>query len=353
MSVLENLGQISVLWPRMLWLLAPLPVLVAIYVWLGAHRRRTAVRLLGLSGLKATGTPGASVRHAIPPSLFLIGLTALIGAVARPQALILLPSLHKDIVLAIDASGSMRATDAKPNRLGAAQSAARTFVESQPRHSRIGIVSIASSAAVAQSLTDNREDLLQAIERIQLQRGTALGSGIYIALATLLPNAGINLEHLVHGRSWNWNWDDDEPTGKGKAVPAGSNRSAAIVLLSDGENNHGPDPLEAAKLAAKHGIRIYTVGIGSTEGITLGYSGWSMRVRLDEDVLRKIAATTHGEYYGATSAQELKSIYQHLSARMVIERARTVEVTAIFVGAGALLLVISALISVRWFNRVL
>jgi Ca-activated chloride channel family protein len=247
----------------------------------------------------------------------------------------------------------MRATDAKPNRLGAAQSAARTFVESQPRHSRIGIVSIASSAAVAQSLTDNREDLLQAIERIQLQRGTALGSGIYIALATLLPNAGINLEHLVHGRSWNWNWDDDEPTGKGKAVPAGSNRSAAIVLLSDGENNHGPDPLEAAKLAAKHGIRIYTVGIGSTEGITLGYSGWSMRVRLDEDVLRKIAATTHGEYYGATSAQELKSIYQHLSARMVIERARTVEVTAIFVGAGALLLVISALISVRWFNRVL
>jgi Ca-activated chloride channel family protein len=158
---------------------------------------------------------------------------------------------------------------------------------------------------------------------------------------------------LVHGRSWNWNWDDDEPTGKGKAVPAGSNRSAAIVLLSDGENNHGPDPLEAAKLAAKHGIRIYTVGIGSTEGITLGYSGWSMRVRLDEDVLRKIAATTHGEYYGATSAQELKSIYQHLSARMVIERARTVEVTAIFVGAGALLLVISALISVRWFNRVL
>ena len=108
--------------------------------------------------------------------------------------------MHKDVILAIDSSGSMRATDVKPNRLSAAQSAARTFVESQPRHSRIGIVSIAGTASVVQSPTDNREDLLQAIERLKLQRGTALGSGIYIALATLLPEAGINLEHLVHGK---------------------------------------------------------------------------------------------------------------------------------------------------------
>ncbi len=356
MSGLEQLGAITVLWPRMLWLLASLPLLVMTYFWLGARRRRAHARLAGLSNLFATGAAGASLRRHLPPLLFLAGLCALISAVSRPQAVVILPSMHKNVILAIDISGSMRATDVKPNRLAAAQSAARTFVENQPQHSRIGIVSIAGDASVVQSLTDNREDLLQAIERVQLQRGTALGSGIYIALATLLPDAGIDVEHLAHGRSSrSWErWSGAERAGKDrKTVPPGSNRSVAIVLLSDGENTHGPDPLEAARLAAEHGVRIYTVGIGSTEGVTLGFSGWSMRVRLDETNLKKIAATTHGEYYAATSAQELKKIYEHLSARMVIERKRATEVTAVFVGVGALLLVISGLLSVLWFNRVL
>jgi Ca-activated chloride channel family protein len=355
MSFLGQLEQTTVLWPGMLWLLAPLPILVVIYLWLGARRRRAQARLPGLSSLGEVRSTGAWLRRAIPPLLFLVGLAALIGAVARPQAVVMLPSMHKNLILAIDTSGSMRATDVKPNRLGAAQSAARAFVERRLPHTRIGIVSFAGTASVVQSLTDNREDLLQAIERVQLQRGTALGSGIYISLATLLPDAGINLEHLVHGRPEFWTrWPSTKVPGKEKkSVPAGSNRSVAIVLLSDGENNHGPDPLEAAKLAADHGVRIYTVGIGSAEGTTLGFAGWSMRVRLDEDTLRKIAATTHGEYYVATSAQELKYVYEHLRARMVIERTRTVEVTAVFVGIGALLLVISALCSLLWFNRVL
>ena len=349
MSFVEQLGQISVLWPRMLWLLAPLPVLVGAYLWFSARRRRAHAHLASLSTLPAAGA--APLRRSLPPALFLIGVIALIAAVSRPQAVVMLPSMHKDIILAIDSSGSMRATDVKPNRLSAAQSAARTFVESQPRHSRIGIVSIAGTASVVQSPTDNRENLLQAIERLKLQRGTALGSGIYIALATLLPDAGINLEHLVHGKpAW---WSSFESTAKDKPVPAGSNRSAAIVLLTDGENTHGPEPLEAAKLAADHGVRIYTVGIGTKEGTTLGFSGWSMRVSLDEDTLAKIAAMTHGEYYAATSSQQLKSIYEHLSARMVIERSRTVEVTAFLIAVGAALLVISAFCSVLWFNRVL
>ena len=352
MSFLEQLGQISVLWPRMLWLLAPLPILAAMYVAFSARRRKVHARLAGLSTLAATGTVGVSLRRTLPPVLFFVGLTALIAAVSRPQALVMLPSMHKDVILAIDSSGSMRATDVKPNRLAAAQSAARTFVESQPRHSRIGIVSIAGTASVVQSPTDNREDLLQAIERLKLQRGTALGSGIYIALATLLPDAGINLETLVHGKpAW---WAGYDAAGKEKKpVPAGSNRSAAIVLLTDGENTHGPEPLEAAKLAADHGVRIYTVGIGTKEGITLGFSGWSMRVTLDEDTLQKVAALTHGEYYAATSTKQLQKIYEHLSARMVIERSRTVEVTAFLIAVGALLLVIAAFCSVLWFNRVL
>ena len=352
MSFIEQLGQITVLWPRMLWLLVPLLVVIGLYFLFGARRRKAHAHLAGLATLSATSAVGASLRRAVPPVLFFVGLLALIAAVSRPQAVVMLPSMHKDVILAIDSSGSMRATDVKPNRLSAAQSAARTFVESQPRHSRIGIVSIAGTASVVQSPTDNREDLLQAIERLKLQRGTALGSGIYIALATLLPEAGINLEHLVHGKpSW---WASFDAMGKDKKpVPAGSNRSAAIVLLTDGENTHGPEPLEAAKLAADHGVRIYTVGIGTKEGITLGFSGWSMRVSLDEDTLQKIAGMTRGEYYAATSTQQLKSIYEHLSARMVIERSRTVEVTAFLTAIGALLLVISAFCSVLWFNRVL
>lgn len=352
MRLLEQLTGITVLWPHMLWLLVPLPLLVAVYLWLGARRRRAHARLPGLWNLGGPRSAGASLRRAAPPLLFLLALFALVVAVSRPRAVVMLPSMHKEVILALDISGSMRATDVKPHRLGAAQDAARAFIERQPPHTRIGIVSVAGTASVVQSPTDNRQDLLQAIERLQLQRGTALGSGIYVSLATLLPDAGINLEQLVHGRPDFWpRWSG---VGKEKKpVPPGSNRSVAIVLLSDGENNHGPDPLEAAKLAAEHGVRIHTVGIGSTEGTTLGFSGWSMRVRLDEAALRKIAATTHGEYYAATSAQELKNIYEHLSARMVVERARTVEVTAIFVAVGALLLVISALCSVLWFNRVL
>jgi Ca-activated chloride channel family protein len=353
MSLLQQLSGISVLWPRMLWLLAMLPLVIVSYFWLRG-RRRTDARRVGLSPIASGAASGGLRRHG-PPLLFFLGLCALIGAVSRPQAVVVLPSMQKNVILAIDTSGSMRATDVKPNRLSAAQSAARTFVENQPPHSRIGIVSIAGTASVVQSLTDNREDLMKAIERVQLQRGTALGSGIYIALATLLPDAGIDVESLMHGPPAGSSRSSGAPStgADNKSVPPGSNRSVAIVLLSDGQNTHGPDPLEAAKLAAEHGVRVYTVGIGSTEGTILGFSGWSMRVRLDENALRKIAATTHGDYYAAASAPELKKIYERLSARMVIERGRTVEMTAVLVGVGALLLMISALYSVFRFNRVL
>lgn len=356
MSALAQLGELTALWPRMLWLLALVPLLALAYYLLLARRRRAHAPLTGLSHLHATGTARARLLRHAPPLLFLAGLTALIAAVSRPQALVSLPSMHNSVILAIDTSGSMRATDIKPNRLDAAQAAARTFVENRQRHTRIGIVSIAGNASVVQPPTDNREDLLKAIERLQLQRGTALGSGIYISLATLLPDAGIDVEKLLYGWSSrfprHWGGDGRRIEDR-KPVPPGSNRSVAIVLLSDGENNHGPDPLDAAKLAAEHGVRIYTVGIGSPEGVTLGFSGWSMRVRLDDSTLKRIAEITLGEYYAATSAPELTKIYENWSARVVVERKRATEVTAFFVGLGALLLVVSALGSVIRYNRVL
>jgi Ca-activated chloride channel family protein len=355
MSVIEQLTGITVLWPRMLWPLALLPLLILMYLGLAARQRRSHAQLPGLQVPSAPRSPGAALRRALPPILLFVALFALLAALSRPQAIVTLPSIHKDIVLALDISGSMRATDVQPNRLAAAQSAARAFIERRPPRTRVGIVSVAGNATLVQSLTDKREDLLQAIERVQLQRGTALGSGIYIALATLLPDAGLNIEQLVHGRP---DLHARLPSGMDRdrkpetyAAP-GSNRSVAILLLSDGESNHGPDPVQAAKLAAEHGVRIYTVGIGSTEGITLSFAGSSMRVRLDEETLRAIADTTLGDYHAASSAPELRRIYEHLSARMAIERASTVEITALLVAAGALLLTISAFCSMLWFNRV-
>ena len=353
MSVIEPLTGITVLWPRMLWLLALLPLLVWLYLRLAARRRRSQGRLPGLQTASAPGSRGASLRRAVPPLLLFIALFVLLGAVSRPQAIVTLPSIHKDIVLALDTSGSMRATDVQPSRLAAAQSAARAFIERRPPRTRVGIVSVAGAATVVQSLTDKREELLQAIERVQLQRGTALGSGIYISLATLLPDAGINIEQLVHGPP---DVRARPPSGSDRktatSMAPGSNRSVAILLLSDGESNHGPDPLTAAKLAAERGVRVYTVGIGTAEGITLSFAGSSMRVRLDADTLRKIADTTLGEYYAASSAPELRRIYEQLSARMAIESASTVEITGLLLAAGALLLATSAVCSMLWFNRV-
>lgn len=345
---LQQIVQINFMWPRMLWLLSPLPVLIGLFFWLGARRRNAYVRLAGLV-MPAGGARAGWLRRGLPSLLLLISLIALVGSVSRPSANVLLPSLHKDLMLAIDISGSMRATDLKPDRMTAAKAAAKAFVDSQPSYTRVGIVAIAGTASVMQSPTDNREDLYQAIERLQPQKGSALGSGIYVALATLLPDAGINLEQLISGRSWSWPPQAAEQKEK---IAVGSNRTSAIVLMSDGESNFGPDPVEAARLAAEHGVRVYTVGIGTREGAPLEYAGWSMRVQLDEELLKKIATTTLGEYHAAATAKQLERIYEHLSAKMIVERTRTVEMTVYLVAAGVVLLALSALLSVLWFNRV-
>lgn len=355
MSGLDQLAGFTVLWPYTLWLLALLPVVAALYCRLAARGTNSLARLPGLWQSSAPQSRGAALRRAVPPVLLLTGLLALLGAVSRPQALITLPSVHKDVILALDTSGSMRAADIAPDRLTAAKNAARSFIERRPARTRVGIITVSGNATLVQSPTDKSEDLLKALERLQLQRGTALGSGIYAALATLLPDAGINVEQLTQG--WpgartRLSYSPDGAIVERKPVPPGSHRSAAIVLLSDGENTFGPDPLEAAKLAAEHGVRVYTVGIGSVEGIPLAVGGWSMRVSLDEETLRKIAEITLGEYYSAGTAQDLRRIYEQLSARMGMGRANTIEITAFFVAFGALLLALSALCSMLWFNRV-
>jgi len=342
-------------WPTMLYLLVLVPLLALLYVWLLRRRRKRSQAFASLVMVDAPGAKrlGPWRTHG-PAVLMLLGLASLIVAVARPQAVIMLPSRVDSIILAMDVSGSMRATDIKPNRLAAAQAAAKTFIAAQPTHVRVGVVSIASTAALVQSLTDKREDIVEAIDRFQLQKGSALGSGLVISLNTLLPDSGIDVEKVVFGRTTpSWIKDTRKKEPEWKPVPPGSNGSVAIILLSDGQSNFGPDLEEAAKLAAERGVKVFPVGIGTKAGETLSVEGWSARVRLDEDALKKLANTTRGEYFQAANANELTKIYRQLGARLALDKGRRTEVTALFVGLGLILVLAAVFTSLFRFNRVL
>jgi Ca-activated chloride channel family protein len=343
------------LWPQFLWLMAALPLLVLLYVWLMRRKKKMALRYASLSIVKEAMGAGQTFRRHIPPALFLLAMAAMLLAAARPVAVVTLPSNQQTIILAMDVSGSMRATDVQPNRLVAAQNAAKSFLTELPRHVKVGIVAFAGSAQVAQLPTVNREDLVTAIDRFQLQRATATGNAIVISLATLFPDAGIDLQSLQTGRERQRGFAiDGEKKEKKEHTPVapGSYASAAIIMLTDGQRTTGVDPLEAAKMAADRGVRVYTVGIGTVDGETIGFEGWSMRVRLDEETLKAIANKTSAEYYYAGTAADLKKVYETLSSRLTVEKKET-EVSALFAMAAATLALLSAGLSLLWFNRIL
>ncbi len=338
------------IWPEMLWGLIALPLLVLLYVWLQRRRKKTTLRYANLALVReALGTSVAWRRH-LPPALLFVAIAALLLAAARPAAVITLPSQQETIVLAIDVSGSMRAADVLPDRMTAAKEAAKAFVAELPRSVRIAVVQFAGTAAVVQAPTLSRDDVVAAIDRFQLQRGTAIGSGIVLSLATLFPDAGIDLAQITGQRAMPPG-PNDKPRPEFTPVPPGSYPSAAIILLTDGQRTTGPDPLEAAKMAADRGVRVYTVGVGTKEGETIGFEGWSMRVRLDEDTLKGIASLTRADYFYAGTAEDLKKVYQGLSTRLIVEKKET-EISALFAALGALLVVLAASLSVWWFGRV-
>jgi Ca-activated chloride channel family protein len=355
---------VTFVWPQMLWGLLAVPLLAAAYV---AWTRRRGAGLGTLGGLSMSAGPGRGRWRHLPPALFLLAIALLLVSVGRPAAVVTLPAQHETVILAIDVSGSMRATDVKPNRLAATQAAAKAFVDAQPRSTRIGIVTFAGIASLVQPPTENREDIAQAIDRLQPQRGTAIGSAIVVSLATLFPGAGIDLR-MVGRREGGADGNreqrrDAARTGPGpvpgapqakpfEPVPAGSFDSAVIVLLSDGQSTTGPDPVAAARLAAERGVRVYTVGIGTAKGEVLRTDGWSMRVALDESGLKTVADLTRGEYFLADSANELKHIYKTMSSRFVMEK-KEFEVGALFAAGAALLALLGAALSVAWYGRIL
>jgi Ca-activated chloride channel family protein len=343
------------LWPQFLWLLLALPLLVVLYLLLLRRKRKLAVRYASLAFVKEAMGRGQQMRRHVPPALFLLAMAALVLASARPAAVVTLPSNQQTIILAMDVSGSMRATDVQPNRLVAAQNAAKAFLTELPRHVKVGIVAFAGSAQVAQLPTVNREDLVTAIDRFQLQRATATGNAIVISLATLFPDQGIDLDSMQSGRERQRGQAiDKEKTAKKDFTPVapGSYTSAAIIMLTDGQRTTGVDPIEAAKMAADRGVRVYTVGIGTVDGETIGFEGWSMRVRLDEEALKAVAQKTAAEYYYAGTAQDLRKVYEALSSKLTVEKKET-EISALFALAAACFALLSAGLSLLWFNRIM
>jgi Ca-activated chloride channel family protein len=340
----------SFIWPGMLWFLLLAPALAGAYILAQRRRQKYALRYASLSLVKEALGKGPGRRRHVPAVLFIIGTVVMIAALARPSASVTLPSQQGTVVLALDVSGSMRAEDIKPSRMDAVKSAAKSFIGKQPRHVRIAVVSFSGNAALVQPPTTDKDQLLAAVDRLRPQRYTAIGNAILTSLDAIFENMNVG------GQSDRPAQDPmrplapappDQPT---PAAAPGSYTSAAIVLLSDGQSNQGPDPLDAADKAANLGVRVFTVGVGTPQGAVIGFEGFSFRVMLDEAALKQIANKTGGSYYRAGSESELRNVYNTLSTRLMLEKEKT-EITAIFAGVALALMLAAGGLSLLWFSR--
>ncbi len=351
------------LWPTALCSLLLLPLVVWWYVWMLRQRQKAVVVYSSLALIRPAMRKTALWRRHVPPALLGLALALVLFAAARPIARVSLPADYMTLILAMDVSRSMLAEDVQPSRIVAAQTAAKAFINELPDKVRVGIVSFAANAQLVQSVTQNKAALTAAIDGFSLQRGTATGSGLLVALNTLMPDVKVNLEAVLYGAEFSgMGWDGalgkkleskkSEPADSSKkAMPAGSYTAGAIVLLSDGRRTAGADPIEAAKLAASKGVKVYTVAFGTANGVIPGQSYSSFWTQVDEESLQKIAKITEAEFFRATNAQDLKKIYEHLSSKFVLEQRET-EISALFIAAALLLLGMAYGLSRYWYPRV-
>jgi Ca-activated chloride channel homolog len=338
--------------PMLLLLLLAVPALVALYFYVLAKKKKMALRYADIGMVKAALGPGATLRRHLPAALLLVAIALMLIAVAKPAAMVTLPSQRALVILAMDVSGSMRAEDVEPNRLVAAQTAAKQFIKEQPSSTQIGVVAFAGAAALVQAPTINRDETIQAIDRFRTFRGTAIGSGILVSLQTIFPEAAFDPRFTesdfgMARESQGTSLDKPPPQEKVAAVPPGSNQNAVIILLTDGRATVGPDPIETARMAADRGIRIFTVGLGAPGG-SYGYRG----MQFDEETLKTIADVTKGKYFAASSGAALNEVYKSLNTQLVLERQET-EIGAIFAAVAALFAIAAASLSLLWHSRIL
>lgn len=325
----------------MLLSLLLVPTSGTLYWWLQRRRARDSASLGTLGVVRAGSTRPVGWRRHAPPAVFLLGLTVLLLATARPQMELALPRFEGTVMLAFDVSASMAADDLVPSRMDATKQAALAFVERRPRNIKIGVVAFSDGGLVVQPPTDDDLALAATIDRLVPQSGTSLGQGILVALNALssVPDAS------------------ESPTDGAQSPPTpapvsrGAFEPAVIVLLTDGENTLAPDPLEAAQTAIEQGVRIYTVGIGSSEGATVEIDGFNVFTLLDEDTLKEIALVTEGDYFRVQNAEDFRVVYDNVDTKLVFKAEET-EITSILAGASILVLLIGGALSLLWFGRV-
>jgi Ca-activated chloride channel homolog len=334
------------LWPTMFASLLGLPILIYMYLRLLRRRRLLAARYGSLGLVSNTRRDPLGRRGHIPALLLLAGLLVLTIALARPQAVVSLPRMEGTIILAFDISGSMLAEDLQPNRLAAAISAAQGFVERLPASVNVGVVAFSDSGFSVQAPTNDEEEVLAAIQRLTPQSGTSLGQGIYASLHSILVSMGEYASEPALDPLAEAFQGPPSSAASGDGYP-----SAAIVLLSDGENTTSPDPLEAAQITTGYGVRIFTVGIGSPQGITQEINGFMVHTQLDEAMLREIARLSGGTYSSAQETSELLAVYESLVPQLVT-RPEKIEITSLFAGAGLLIMLLGAAFSLSWFGRI-
>ena len=345
----------SLTWPWALGALLVVPLLLLARWWANRRRKRAALRVSSVALIRAA-LPGRSQwRRRIPVLLFLAGLLTLGGALTRPQASLAVPSDESTIMLAIDVSGSMCATDVPPNRLTAATEAARTFISDQ-EGARIGLVAFSGIAALLVPPTTDQEALLAAVDSLTTARGTAIGQAILTAIDAVAETnpdvaaTGVDLGDGTPGSAVT----DYEPD--------------TIVVLTDGANSRGVDPVTAAEQAAARRLRVFTIGFGTTRptqmvctpdqigggspmrGDPQGFGGGGGRnQQIDEEALMKVADLTGGRYFQAEDADQLGDVLEDLPAQIGLRR-ENVEITAWFVLAGTLLVTAGLGLSL-WWNR--
>ena len=351
----------DLLWPGFLLVLAIVPLLIAAYIWMLRRRRRFTVRYSSLALVRAALPRYSRWRRHLPFALFLLALTSLVIALGRPVAIVSVPTGQTTVILAIDVSRSMCATDIEPNRLEAAKAAALSFIQSQKSSTQISIVAFAGFAEVTQPPTTDQEALQTAVESLTTGRRTAIGSGILKSLDAI-AEIDKNVAPSV---------TDTSPGIAPTPVPKGAYAPDIIVLLTDGVSNAGPMPLEAAQQALDRGVRVYTIGFGTANGSEIpfcapqlqgggtldrgggfggggfGGGGGGFRRGIDEDTLIQVADMTGGAYYSAESASELQEVFQNLPTYLITKH-EIMEISVAFTAIGALLAAIAVTLSLRW-----
>ena len=365
--------------PYLLLGLLAVPILLAAYLWQTRRRKPAAVRHSNVALVRSAVGPSRRWRRHVPVALVIASLGLLGVAAARPQVKADVPISSSTVILALDVSGSMCATDVEPNRLGAAQAAVRKFVETQGEETKIGLVLFSGFAQLAVAPTTNKNDLLTTLDAVTTGRGTTIGAAILKsidAIAELDPNVlpsdpeapnpdGSSLPKTPDGGNGSGATPSPTPNAGG-----GDKAPEIVVLLTDGANTRGITPEDAAVQAAARGVRVYPIGFGTKNptqmvcsrsqlgGMTQqrfggrdftggGVMGGRNFLVVDEDALKTVASTTGGEYFGATDADQLQSVLDNLPKHVTTQQ-QDVDISAGFIAVAAVVLLLGLGMSIRW-----